>query len=241
MSPTTAVLYSSSTSLSTPGDDNITISSTNEWLSTVITNYSDSSTSAYTSLQATTQPITESYTQTYAYTNIPQHSTTAFLVSNLKNVTISVNPKGSCSDWQDLQHALFQLANLCLIVSFLTPSSFQHHAFFLRFILGFGYLFFTLWAGFFVCMPDVLGWNSVFFCVNLIHMLYLGYKMFPARFRSELDELYSKMFKPLKVSRQQFKDLSNLADLYVLTRGSVYAREEYTDCGEKVSLLVKGR
>ncbi|XP_069139143.1 blood vessel epicardial substance-A-like [Argopecten irradians] len=170
-------------------------------------------------------------------------STTSFvtLLMNSTNVTGLPDNLGRCSDWQDVQHALFQLANLCLVLSFLTPTNFQHHAFFLRFVLGFGYLFFSVWAGIFVCMPDVLIWNCIFFIVNTGHLSYLIYRMFPTRFRSELDELYSKVFKPLKVTRQQFRDISNQGELYVLTRGTVYAKEGCTEGGRKLSILVKGR
>lgn len=149
--------------------------------------------------------------------------------------------KLSCSDWQEAQHALFQLANLCLIISFLTPSSFRHHAFCLRVIISFGYLFFGLWAGVFVCMPDVVAWNIVFFIVNFSHLVYLGYKMFPARLGKLTRELYDKVFKPLNVERNRFKAVAQLGDTYLLTKGNFYATEGRTKCGNKLSMLLKGR
>lgn len=147
----------------------------------------------------------------------------------------------SCNDWQDAQHSLFQLANLCLIISFLTPSSFRHHAFFLRLIVSFGYLFFGLWAGLFVCMPDFIGWNLGFFTVNLIYLVYLGYKMCPTRLGHFTEELYEHTFKPLNVDRKRFKELTSIGDTYLLTKGTVYATEGKTKCGNKISILLKGR
>lgn len=190
---------------------------------------------------SSTETFTQARIDNENVVNYTATTNISLLSMNSTNSTATPDPSGACSDWVDVQHALFQLANLCLVLSFLTPSSFQHHTFFLRFILGFGYLFFSVWAGAFVCMPDVLIWNCVCFVVNLAHFCYLAYRMFPTRFRSELDELYSKVFKPLKVSRQQFHDLSDIGELYVLTQGTVYAKEGGTAGGQKLSILVKGR
>ncbi|CAC5409868.1 BVES [Mytilus coruscus] len=162
---------------------------------------------------------------------------------NCTNLSVGGTDVGifSCSDWQDAQHALFQLANFCLIISFLTPSSFKHHAFFLRLVISFGYLFFGLWAGVFVCMPDVLAWNVGFLLVNFAHVMYLGYQMCPTRLGHFTKELYQKMFKPLNVDRKRFKALTHIGDTYLLTKGTYYATEGRTKCGNKLSILLKGR
>ncbi|KAL5010286.1 hypothetical protein ScPMuIL_012591, partial [Solemya velum] len=146
-----------------------------------------------------------------------------------------------CHDWQDAQHALFQLANLCMVISFLTPSSFKYHMFFLRFMMSLGFIFFVLWAGFVICMPDVLIWNGVFFLVNLGFVIYLGYHVLPARYNKDLEDLYVKIFKPLKITPDEFRDLSVLAEMDILTKGSIYAKEKVTCCGKKLSILLKGR
>ena len=88
---------------------------------------------------------------------------------------------GSCHDWQAAQHTLFQLANLCVAVSFLTTASFRFHVLFLRCILLLAFLLFLLWAGLFICMPDVLGWNLVFFLLNGAHIAWLVYRHLPSR------------------------------------------------------------
>lgn len=195
----------------------------NQTLSTISTENSNLNTTDITIQTSTYNQKTE------MYINITDNATEKYLED------------GSCEDWQDAQHALFQLANLCLVVAFLTPSSFKYHAFFLRCILNFGFLFFSLWAGLFVCMPDILSWNLGFCLVNSIHICYQGYKMFPPRIGAELDGVYIKMFKPLNISRQMFKDLKTIGDLYILTKGNTYAKEGKTKCGEKISILLKGR
>ncbi|CAG2199990.1 BVES [Mytilus edulis] len=182
----------------------------------------------------TPEPQNFQYTDSYSMNNY---------TSNCTNMSVGGTADGtfSCSDWQDAQHALFQLANFCLIISFLTPSSFKHHAFFLRLVISFGYLFFGLWAGVFVCMPDVLAWNLGFLLVNFVHVMYLGYQMCPTRLGHLTKELYEKMFKPLNVDRKRFKALTNIGDTYLLTKGTYYATEGRTKCGNKLSILLKGR
>ncbi|XP_012939248.2 blood vessel epicardial substance-like isoform X2 [Aplysia californica] len=148
---------------------------------------------------------------------------------------------GACRDWQDAQHTLFQLANLCAAVSLLTPSSFRHHLLFLRCLFLVAFFFFVLWAGLFVCMLDVLVWNCLFFLVDLVHIVCLVYSNIPSRFNPSLCELYAKRFKPLKVCRTDFAELCSLANIVPLRKGMRYAVEGLTPCGEKVSMLLRGR
>lgn len=112
--------------------------------------------------------------------------------------------QGSCKDWKDAQHYLFQLANLCLILSFLIPNWFRHYPLRLRFFLGIGYLLFSLWSGQNVCMPDVLCWSAAFFLVNLLYLCYIGYKILPPRDNKHLDELYQNLFELLQVSKMEY-------------------------------------
>lgn len=100
---------------------------------------------------------------------------------------------GSCHNWQEAQHTLFQLANLCMVVSFLTPASFRFHVLFLRCLLLLAFLLFLLWAGLFICMPDVLGWNLVFFLLNGAHIVWLLYRHLPSRLPVSHTALYTKV------------------------------------------------
>ncbi|KAH9508985.1 hypothetical protein Btru_048471 [Bulinus truncatus] len=147
----------------------------------------------------------------------------------------------ACHDWQDAQHTLFQLANLCAAVSLLTPSSFRHHLLFLRCLLLVSFLLFVLWAGLFVCMLDVLIWNCVFFAVDIVHVIILAYSNLPSRFNSSLNDFYDKKMKPLKVGHHDFAELCSQGNIIPLRKGSKYAVENVTPCGEKVSVLLRGR
>ena len=102
-------------------------------------------------------------------------------------------PARRCDDWQDAQHTLFQLANVCVAVSFLTPASFRFHVAFLRGFLLLAFLLFLLWGGLFMCMADVLGWNLVFTVVNCAHIVWLLYTRLPASLPSALASLYTKV------------------------------------------------
>lgn len=185
-------------------------------------------------------------------TSIEQNPTTSNNTESLLNVSINMmtgnqtfSPNerlpGACGDWRDAQHSLFQLANMCLILSFLIPNRFRHYSFCLRLFLGLGYLFFALWSGLFVCMPDVLGWSAVFFLVNLIYLCYIGYRILPSRGNKVLDELYQTLFEPLRVSRSEYDSLVKQGCIHKLERFGEYAREGVTRCGLKTSILVKGR
>uniref|UniRef100_A0A2C9JCL8 POPDC1-3 domain-containing protein n=1 Tax=Biomphalaria glabrata TaxID=6526 RepID=A0A2C9JCL8_BIOGL len=147
----------------------------------------------------------------------------------------------ACHDWMDAQHTLFQLANLCAAVSLLTPSSFRHHLLFLRCLLLISFLLFILWAGLFECMLDVLVWNCLFFAVDLVHIIILVYTNIPSRFNKSLLDLYDKKMKPLKVGRRDFAELCSHGNIIPLRKGIKYAMENVTPCGEKVSILLRGR
>lgn len=162
------------------------------------------------------------------------------LIGNLSSAPRD-KTQGSCGDWKDAQHYLFQLANLCLILSFLIPNRFRHYPLCLRFFLGLGYLFFSLWSGLIVCMPDVLGWAAAFFLVNLLYLCYIGYKILPSRSNKHLDELYQNLFEPLQVNKMEYHCLVKQGFIHELDRCDQYATEGVTRCGQRTSILVKGR
>lgn len=162
------------------------------------------------------------------------------LIGNLTTASRD-KTQGLCGDWKDAQHYLFQLANLCLILSFLIPNRFRHHPLCLRLFLGLGYLFFSLWSGLIVCMPDVLGWSAAFFLVNLLYFCYIGYRILPSRANKHLDELYKNLFEPLQVSKMEYDCLVKQGFIHELERCDQYATEGITRCGQRTSILVKGR
>lgn len=163
------------------------------------------------------------------------------ILPNATNGSGAAIMEGYCSDWLDAQHAVFQLSNLCILISLLTPTSFKFHCFFLRIMLNFGFLLCIIWGAVFACKLDTVIWNSVFLTINSVHLVYIGYKVVPQRFAKTLDQIYVHSFRPLKVSRKQFKVLTDFGHMQLLGKGAIYAKQDHTKTGQKLSILLKGR
>nr|CAD7576302.1 unnamed protein product [Timema californicum] len=108
-------------------------------------------------------------------------------------------------------------------------------------LLCIGFLLSTLWAGIHVCAPDAFAWNLVLVLVNTIHTILLAHRFLPPSLSLELTELYLKLFKPLRVSKKHFKELSKEGQLMHLEQGENYAVEDITSADEKLSILLKGK
>ncbi|XP_052810891.1 blood vessel epicardial substance-like isoform X4 [Mya arenaria] len=169
----------------------------------------------------------------YAYTVLEN-------ITNTNDSSISAQIK-PCEKWTNAQHAVFQLANLCFLISLLTPYTFRYHSLFLRVMLNVGYILTLIWASVFVCMSDVVIWSIVILVVNSAHIVYLTYISVPHRFSKALEHVYLRTFKPLKVTRKQFKGLADLGGMHLQGKGSFYARQNQTPTGHKLSVLLKGR
>lgn len=63
-----------------------------------------------------------------------------------------------CSDWREGQHALFQLANFSLALTFLTPFTFHLRNVVTRSTATLACLLFILLSAFITCQPDTLAW-----------------------------------------------------------------------------------
>ncbi|XP_052810889.1 blood vessel epicardial substance-A-like isoform X2 [Mya arenaria] len=161
-------------------------------------------------------------------------------ITNTNDSSISAQIK-PCEKWTNAQHAVFQLANLCFLISLLTPYTFKYHSLFLRVMLNVGYVLTLIWASVFVCMSDVVIWSTVILAVNSAHIVYLTYVSVPHRFSKALEHVYLRTFKPLKVTRKQFKGLADLGTMHLQGKGSFYARQKQTPTGHKLSVLLKGR
>ena len=164
-------------------------------------------------------------------------------VSMVKNDTNSSDGLDElhCSGWGDAQHALFQLANLCMLLSFLTPYKFRYHSFFLRIMINVCFFLTVIWSALFACMVDMLIWNSLFVIVNSVQLCYIGYNIVPDKFSNALEDEYTHMFKPLKVTRTQFKGIADLGAMHLLGKGTMYAKQDQSTTGQKLSILLKGR
>ncbi|XP_043467747.1 popeye domain-containing protein 3 [Leptopilina heterotoma] len=143
--------------------------------------------------------------------------------------------------WQQPQHFLFQLANLCFVLSYSAPSS-KKGILFMHSILIIGFMLLSGWAWHVICAPDIFSWNFSFLVLNICQLVYIVYQMRPVRFDPELEEVYHTLFYPFKVTRLQFKRLvsSEFATLMSLHAGEAYAMQNLTKT-DRLGLLLSGK
>ncbi|XP_050696661.1 blood vessel epicardial substance-like isoform X2 [Eriocheir sinensis] len=146
-----------------------------------------------------------------------------------------------CTEWPGASLMLFQVANFICLLAFLVPHNFRLSGLVMRSVLSVGVLLFTLWAGLDLCAIDILAWNLSFLLVNGAHVLYLTYSVWPPRVHPDLLDLYDKVFRPLKVNRQNFRHLVREAKVLWLEAGETYALEDITPADERLSILLTGK
>ncbi|XP_038210611.1 blood vessel epicardial substance-like [Zerene cesonia] len=146
-----------------------------------------------------------------------------------------------CAKWTSAQQDLFQAANLCFAIAFLAPKSFKQSILVLRALAAAGAVLMGMWAGAEVCAPDVLAWSLALVLVNSIHTVFLIIRFLPPALSLELTDLYLKLFKPLKISKKHFQELTREARIVRLEPGEAYAVEEVTPADERLSILLKGK
>lgn len=66
-------------------------------------------------------------------------------------------------------------------------------------------------------------------------------RFLPPALSLELTDLYLKLFKPLKVNKKHFQELTREAKVVKLEPGEAYAVEEVTPADEQLSILLKGK
>ncbi|KAG8319374.1 hypothetical protein J6590_092939 [Homalodisca vitripennis] len=165
------------------------------------------------------------------------------VADNDTNATLTEDDYGglSCGEWEPAQHNLFQLSNIFFVAAFLLPKKFKKSVLLLRALLCAGFIVSALWSGIHVCTPDMFAWDTLLAGLNLVHAVILTFRFLPPALSVELTELYVRMFKPLKVSRKHFKELTREASLLHLAAGESYAIEESTPADERLSVLLRGK
>ena len=63
-----------------------------------------------------------------------------------------------CTHWQEAQHALYQMANLCLALAFLTPHTFTLHHVITRAAASLAFALLAALSAFVHCQPDTIIW-----------------------------------------------------------------------------------
>ncbi|XP_003740241.1 blood vessel epicardial substance-like [Galendromus occidentalis] len=141
--------------------------------------------------------------------------------------------------WLPTNHLLFHFANVCLFLSYCVPPGLKG-LLFLRIVLFFACLFFALWGWLVLCALDTFMWNAIFTIMNLVQS-YLAYNMIPktTRLPKAVENLYSKLLEPLRISRQEFEFVYNAArEVMYLESGQVF---DVNHLGDNISLVIRGR
>ncbi len=146
-----------------------------------------------------------------------------------------------CESWLPPNHLLFQLANIFLLLSYLSTNSI-YGVLYLRSCLAIGSVFFGLWGWLVLCAADTLLWNTIFTVVNGLHIVSIVWKLHPfIRFPHDVEMVFRDLFQPLRVSRHSFKKIYLCTrEIQTLKSKDVYAIEGRTPV-DKLSLLLSGR
>ncbi|XP_049872758.1 blood vessel epicardial substance-like isoform X2 [Pectinophora gossypiella] len=145
-----------------------------------------------------------------------------------------------CPRWRPINHIFFQVANVCFLLSFLAPHT-QTGILWLRVALILGCAFFGLWAWSIECYLDAVLWNSAFIVINFVYFAIQFYLLRPIKFHKDIEEVYIALFKPLRVSRRQFRRvLICMRNVRHLKCHELYAHEKVTKV-DSLSLVLSGK
>ena len=112
--------------------------------------------------------------------------------------------------WLPLNHLLFQIANISVLLTYIPNPTTPFGLLKLRFFLMMAGFSFAFWGAFILCSLDTLIWNLGFAIGNGVHLVYLTIRI---KFNKVEDEtIYTSIFKPVGVRRYQYKELLKLAE-----------------------------
>ena len=81
----------------------------------------------------------------------------------------------------------------------------------------------------------------LFLFVNFLHSFHLTYKLSPASLPKNFTKLFDTQFEPIKLSKKEFKLLTQHSLVINLNRGENYLVENQSPIDEKVAILLEGR
>eukprot|EP00062_Callorhinchus_milii_P013875 gi/632962479/ref/XP_007897335.1/ PREDICTED: blood vessel epicardial substance [Callorhinchus milii] len=147
-----------------------------------------------------------------------------------------------CDNWKEIHHMVFHVANLCLAIGLVIPTTVKLHMILLRAMISAACALFIIWAILYQCALDIMIWNTLFLLLNMLHFLYLVYKRRPIKIDKELKALYRRMFDPLHVPPEMFQRLTGqFCNIMTLQKDQTYAAEDKTCVDVRLSVLLKGK
>ncbi len=149
---------------------------------------------------------------------------------------------GSDSSAED---AFFHASNVFLALAFAFPNT-SYGQVVMHSLLIVGYLIHSTWAWNVICAPDIFTWYFGHMLLNCGQLLYVLYQLRPIYFDPALDDVYEQLFRPLQITRLQFRRLvvgvggGDGPQIVRLHAGECYAVENMTKT-DRLALLVSGR
>ncbi|XP_069328770.1 popeye domain-containing protein 2 isoform X1 [Eulemur rufifrons] len=147
-----------------------------------------------------------------------------------------------CISWkQDMEGAMYHLANCILLLGFMGGSG-VYGCFFLFGFLGTGYLCCVLWGWFTACGLDIVLWSFLLAVACLLQLAYLVYRLREDTFPEEFSLLYKTLCLPLQVPLPTYKEIVHCCEeqVFTLATEQTYAVEGETPIN-RLSLLLSGR
>uniref|UniRef100_A0A034W9V1 Blood vessel epicardial substance n=1 Tax=Bactrocera dorsalis TaxID=27457 RepID=A0A034W9V1_BACDO len=145
-----------------------------------------------------------------------------------------------CVIWERPHHLYYQLGNAFFLLAFLAPHG-PFGALWLRALILIGCTLMAMYGYLVECKPDIVIWSGLFFIVNFIYLIIVLCRLRPVRFDKEIEGVYASLFKPLRVTRHQFKKiLSCMKLIRSLKYQEVYAQEKITKV-DSLSLVLSGK
>lgn len=147
----------------------------------------------------------------------------------------------TCPIWSLADNRIFfQVGCAMFAIGFLIPHKSYLTSFLSHVFISLAHIVMTFWGLLYICSPDVFGWNLFFFILNIIHAGYYLWKVWPVALQRELTDLYTTVFKPFDVKKQEFIDLCNIGKVCTLKNGECYAEEGITSTGN-LSVVLYGK
>nr|XP_054753844.1 popeye domain-containing protein 3-like [Lytechinus pictus] len=154
-----------------------------------------------------------------------------------------IDPDAGCDDMFLPQHSVYQLGSFIIFNGFLVPPNVGiAQALWLRSALVIGGICYVLWSGAVLCWPDAFGWNMASLFINLAHLLYLIYLVYPTNFEEEIEKVYETHFKPFNITKKEFKKILDCdGEIYELDATGRYAMENKSRTDRQIAMLLTGR
>ncbi|XP_058175624.1 uncharacterized protein LOC131290492 [Anopheles ziemanni] len=145
-----------------------------------------------------------------------------------------------CLGFEPKEHLYYQIGHALFLVAFLAPNM-QCGFLVLRCAAIAGCILMLLWGWFVNCSLDAVVWFGGFLVVNTIYAVILLCKIRPVKFDREIESVYVALFKPLRVSRHQFKKVLNCMKIVrSLKFQEIYVQEKITKV-DSLSLVLSGK